>query len=407
MATIFLLIIYMSFISLGLPDSLLGVAWPVMRPGFGLPLEAAGAVSMTIAVGTILSSLVSGHATKLLGTGKVVLGSCILTAGALMGYSLAPGFGWVVALAVPLGFGGGAVDAALNSYVAAHYKAHHMSWLHSFWGVGATLGPVVMAAAMGSEGNWRMGYRATSLIQFGLVLVLLLSLPLWAKMEKLHHKRREAAGLAEAGDGLQDQGTAAKGPLQVPGVKFALASFLFYCGAETTMGLWGSSFLVQTRGLAPETAARWVSFYYGGIMLGRFLTGFLTFQVSSRRLVRAGQAVAILGAAALLLPLPPVLLMGSFVLMGLGYAPVFPGMIHETPRLFGWEHSPKIIGYQMAFAYVGVTFFPPLFGWIAARTDLAAMPVFLLACLGGLAASQLRLSFIDGGRNGNAGARHH
>lgn len=379
MATFFLIIIYMAFISLGLPDSLLGTAWPVMQVQYGAPLGAAGFISMTIAGGTIISSLISGKVIKRFGTGKVTCVSCLMTAGALLGISVSPALFWLFILAIPLGLGAGAVDSGLNNYVALHYKAHHMSWLHCFWGVGATLGPMIMSWHISRGDSWRSGFFTVSMIQFVLVILLFVTLPLWDKIKTINSTsaENEAEQGAEAisNNSFEEKVTH---PIHIKGVKAAMISFLFYCAVEATVGLWGSSFLVNTKGMDAAEAARWVSMYYGGITLGRLITGFVTMKVSNKMLIRTGQMITLAGAVLLLLPLPTVFTVVSFLLIGLGCAPVFPCMIHETPARFGKEHSQTIIGYQMASAYVGITFLPPLLGWLAAQTTISILQVFAL-----------------------------
>ena len=388
MATFLLLIIYLAFISLGLPDSLLGAAWPVMQPEYGVPLETAGLLFMAIAGSTIISSLVSGSLLKRYGTGMVTFISCMMTAGALLGFYFSPSLLWLLLCAIPLGLGAGAVDAGLNDYVAMHYKAHHMSWLHCFWGVGATAGPIVMARFISGEGSWREGYLSISAIQFVLVAILFLSLPLWNSLSKTSHSILSAEP-AHAGDPSPE--TANK-PLQVKGVKLALLSFLFYCGAEATVGLWGSSFLVDVKEMGPGTAAKWISFYYGGITIGRFITGFITFKMTNRRLIRSGQLIALAGAVLLVLPLPPAFSLAGFIIIGLGLAPIFPCMLHETPARFGKTHAQKIMGYQMALAYTGTTFVPPLFGFLASRSTIGIFPVCTALLIAAMLLSSERLN---------------
>ncbi|WP_458122364.1 MFS transporter [Paenibacillus sp. Z6-24] len=392
MATLFLIVIYLSFISLGIPDSMLGAAWPVMHQDIHAPMGAAGTLSVIASVGTIISSLASGKLLEKLGTGLVTLISCCLTAGALLGFSFVPSLTWLAVLAIPLGIGAGAVDSGLNHYVAAHYKAHHMSWLHCFWGVGATSGPIIMSYYMGTESSWRGGYQAVAVIQFGLVIILLLTLPLWNKVARLQEEERAREKLSanpqtnevsSAADGSQDNtnssSKAVTHPLRIRGVSFTLLTFLFYCGAEATVGLWGASFLVGDRGITPETAAGWVSLYFGGITLGRLITGFLTLRMTNRKLILIGQLVAILGGVLLVLPLPPILLMSGLILIGLGFAPIFPGLLHETPARFGEQNSTRLMGYQLATAYIGITILPPLFGLVAAYIQIGLFPAVVLA----------------------------
>jgi fucose permease len=374
MATWFLIVIYLAFISLGLPDSLLGSAWPVIWPGIGASLGSAGILSMVVAGGTIVSSLISGRLIQRLGTGKITLLSCCLTAGALLGFSAAPSLLWMALLAIPLGLGGGSVDAALNHYVAENYKAHHMNWLHCFWGVGATAGPVIMAYFIARTNSWRGGYTAVAAIQFTLVLVLLFTLPLWKKVAASWGQKeriQDRIGL-ESGKGTV---------FQIKGVKNTLVTFLFYCGVEATVGLWGASYLVGARSIPAETAAGWISLYYGGITVGRLITGFITLKVHNRLLIRCGQLCSLGGALILLLPLPAAFSLLGFILIGLGLAPIYPGLLHETPARFGRENSVRLMGYQMAVAYTGTTLLPPLFGLIAASTGMALFPVVVVVYL--------------------------
>ncbi|MUG45868.1 MFS transporter [Paenibacillus woosongensis] len=381
MATWFLIIIYLAFISLGLPDSLLGSAWPVIWPDIGSSFGSAGIVSMIIAGGTIVSSLASGSIIQRWGTGKITLFSCLMTAGALLGFSMAPSMLWFVILAIPLGLGAGAVDAALNHYVAENYKAHHMNWLHCFWGVGATMGPIIMSAYIAGQNSWRGGYAAVALIQFILVIILLVTLPLWKRVaaaRKLEYPQSDEP--VERGK-LQSETIAKLNVLHIKGVKPTLIAFLFYCGVEATVGLWGASYLVGARNITAETAAGWISLYYGGITVGRLITGFITLKVSNRLLIRYGQLISIAGGIILLLPLPISFSLIGFVLIGLGLAPIYPGLLHETPSRFGRENSAKLMGYQMAVAYTGTTLLPPTFGLIATQTSLTLFPFVVLALL--------------------------
>ena len=346
MAAFFLCMIYAAFISLGLPDSLLGAAWPAMQPALGVPLDSAGVLSMIVAGGTVVASLSADRMLHRFGTGRVTLVSVTMTACALLGYALAPGFWWLALAAVPMGLGAGAVDAGLNNFVALHYEARHMSWLHCFWGVGATLGPVILSLFLGGKHGWRGGYGAVCAIQFCLVAVLAVTLPMWDRYEDRAALRAEAAAAKQAG---KKQST-----LNIPGVKGALATFFFYCAIEAAAGLWGASYLVEARGLSAEAAARGVSLYFLGITLGRFLSGFASMR------------------------------MAAMAVLGLGFAPVYPSMIHETPYRFGAERSQAVIGLQMACAYVGTTFMPALFGVLAARLGIGLLPAFLLAGVAGM-----------------------
>ncbi len=371
MITLLLVIIYLSFISLGLPDSLLGSAWPAMRTDMALPVSFAGILSFIITGGTIISSLLSSKVIRRFGTGKVTAVSVGMTAFALMGFSMSPGFLWLCILAVPLGLGAGSVDAALNNFVALHYKASHMSWLHCFWGVGATAGPIIMSLFLSREAGWKIGYRTIGIIQVCLVIILFASLPLWRKVGG-STKTEELTGASPKFNDI----------LRIHGAKPAFFTFFCYCALESSAGLWGSSYLVLIKGVSSGTAAKLVSLYYFGITLGRFISGFITMKLSNRSLIRIGEIVIIAGLVCLLLPTDIVLIQTvGFLIIGLGCAPVFPSLIHETPTRFGKDLSQAFIGIQMACAYIGSALMPPIFGFVAQRTSFALFPFFLLAAL--------------------------
>jgi len=371
MATLLLTLIYIAFISLGLPDALLGAGWPVIQPEFGVSYGFAGFVSMTISGGTILSSVLSTRVLRRFGTGRVTAFSVALTALALLGFALSPSFWWLLVAAIPLGLGGGAVDSGINAYVAEHYESRHMSWLHSFWGVGALTGPLLLSWILTQGTSWREGYWAVALLQGTLVVFLLFAIPLWDKV------RRRSLG-EEAATAPVTEHQPLFFPLKIKGVKLALVALFFYCGIESTMGLWGGSFLFKTKGLDPAASATWVSLFFASITLGRFLTGFVTYHVSNKDLIRWGGVVVLVGVALMLAPLPLPFTLAGFLLIGLGCAPLFPCMLHETPVRFGATHAQAVMGFQMAVAYIGATFLPPTFGFIASATSLTLMPLFLL-----------------------------
>jgi len=372
MITFFLLlIIYLAFISLGLPDALLGVSWPAMRQEFAMPLDAAGILTMVTIGTTILSSLANGYIVRKIGTGKLTFFSCLITGGALLGIAVAPSFWWVIPLAIPLGFGGGSVDAGLNNYVAHHFKAHHMNWLHSFWGVGATMGPIIMGSYL-MNATWREGYKNIALIQLTLAFILLITLPLWKK----HNDSDEAKEGAETMAAQPDPN-----PLKIKGVPLALTVFLFYVAAEMSVGLWGSSYLVQVKGIEIGIAARWIAMYFGGITMGRFIAGFVSFRLNNGQMIRLGTLISLAGAAMILLPLPNQVLMAAFVIIGVGFAPIFPSMIHQTPTSFGKNNAGVIIGFQMAAAYTGSAIIPPLSGIIYRNISMSLFPIFILICI--------------------------
>lgn len=368
MATMFLLIIYLAFISLGLPDSILGAAWPIMRTDLNAPLSAAGLVSMIVSASTIVSSLNSSRLLRRFGTGMVSFLSTLLTAAALFGFSFSGSILFLLVLAVPLGLGAGAIDAGLNNYVALHYQARHMNWLHCFWGIGATLGPAIMSAFLHSE-NWRGGYRTIAGLQFLLVLILLAALPAWRK-----HEQSEQASQGEESTARD---ISIRQLLSLRGAKPAMAAFFFYCASEITLGLWGSSFLVEVRGIPAAQAALWVSVYYGGITVGRGIAGFVSMKLTNRQLIRAGQLISLAGAVLLLLPLPKPVSCAALLLIGMGYAPIYPAMLHETPARFGRANSQQLMGLQMALAYTGSTLAPSLIGAAAGLTSIVILPFFL------------------------------
>ena len=392
--TVFVLsVIYLTFISLGLPDSILGVSLPVMQQEWGIPLSYGGAVSMTVVGCTIISSFSGSFIIKKIGTGKVTFFSCLMTAFSLYGFSVSSSFLWLILLAVPLGLGGGAVDAALNNYAALHFKAHHMNWLHSFWGVGATFGPVLMSYFIASSASWQFGYRAVSLIQIVMAAIIFLSLPFWEKNSRekgllptriLSEKKGGEAPTINCFDDDRekysvtgkktDRGKACL--FKIKGVKYAFLTFLLYCTVEHSVGLWGSSYLVKTRNVLPEEGAFWMAFYYGGITAGRMLSGFLSFVFNNRQMIRGGLVTAVAGTLFLFFPFPVFITGGSFVLIGLGLSPVFPAMLHETPARFGKERSQDIIGFQMGFGYSGSAFLPLLLGVLLQHAGMSVFPFF-------------------------------
>jgi fucose permease len=375
-----LVIIYLAFISLGLPDSLLGSAWPVMHADLNAPLSVAGGIAVIVCAGTVVSSLLSSRLIYRWGTGRVTLVSVLATAAALLGVSFSNSLVAICLLCVPLGLGAGAVDAALNNFVSLHYKAMHMNWLHCFWGVGATLGPIVMSHFIASGGRWQSGYFAISSFQFALALILLVTLPLWRKAGSI----AQDPGAADVNHRVTNRQA-----LKIKGVKLAMVAFLCYCGYEIGAGLWSASYLTEQRGLAPDAAAGWVALFYGGITFGRLISGFASAKLSSLRLIRLGGAINILGILFLLLPLPNAFCMFGLVLIGLGAAPFYPAMMHETPRRFGKANSQAAMGLQMASAYIGSTCIPPMIGLLSEFTTLAAMPWTLLAmALGALIFSE-------------------
>ena len=371
MFTGLLVMIYVSFISLGLPDSLLGSAWPAMSADLAAPLSYAGIISMIIAGGTILSSFLSYRIIRRFGTGLVTALSVLMTALALLGFALSPGFWWLCIMAVPLGLGAGSVDTALNNFVALHYKARHMNWLHCFWGLGATAGPVIMSMFLLKDSGWKLGYGTIGIVQAILVAALFASLPLWKKA---------AAQSSDTSSEKMESRMPMKEVLKISGVKPALMTFFFYCALECTAGLWGSSYLVVAKGISAEAAAQWISLFYLGITVGRFVSGFVSLKLNNKKMIRIGLFIIGAGLIFIFLSFGGFLQFG-FMLLGLGCAPVFPAMLHETPDRFGKSLSQTLIGLQMGCAYIGATFMPPLFGAIAQVVNISLFPYYLLAAL--------------------------
>lgn len=371
MFQILLAIIYLAFISLGLPDSMLGAAWPDMYAEFGVPLSYAGILSALIAVGTIVSSLQSDRLTLKFGTGKVTAVSVALTAIALFGFSASHSF-WMLCLwAIPYGLGGGSIDAALNNYVALHYKSRHMSWLHCMWGVGAATGPYVMGYALTNGMGWNSGYRIIFVIQIILTMVLFLSLPLW--------KQRNTEGNKECGEARKPMSL--KDVLRIPGAREVLICFFCYCAIEQTAGLWASSYLNIYKGIPVETAASFASMFYIGITVGRAVSGFMTMKLSDLKMIRLGQGLILLGIIILLLPAGSYVSLAGLIMIGFGCAPIYPCIIHSTPAHFGEDKSQAVIGVQMAFAYMGTLGMPPLFGVIANGISVSLLPFYLCLVL--------------------------
>ncbi len=367
MVTLLLAIIYISFISLGLPDALLGAAWPVMHLEFGVPVSLAGGISLAIALGTVVSSLLSDRLTLKFGAGTVTAVSVGLTALALFGFSISSEYWHLLIWAIPYGLGAGSVDASLNNYVALHYASRHMSWLHCMWGLGACTGPYVLAAALTGGLSWNSGYRLIGLFQLALTAVLFLSLPLW--------KGRKQAQSLEKTERTEPLGLLAI--LKIPGAKEVLTAFFCYCAAEQTAILWGSTYLVQHNGLSEETAAGFGSLFLIGITIGRGINGFLTYKLSDERLIRLGQGIMLLGTLVMVLNLGAWGSMAGLLLIGLGCAPIYPCVIHSTPAHFGEENSQAIVGVQMAAAYVGTCLMPPLFGLIANHISVSLLPLYV------------------------------
>lgn len=366
MTILLIALIYLAFISLGLPDGLLGAGWPVMVGELSVPLSYAGIISMIISAGTIVSALLSDRLTRRFGAGLVTAVSVALTAGALLGFSVSGQFWLLCLLSVPYGLGAGAVDAALNNYVAVHYSSKYMSWLHCFWGLGATFGPYIMGWAIGAGHGWRTGYGTVGIIQVAMTALLFVTLPIWKKQLTAGEGEETGApvGLVQA--------------LKIPGVKSVLLAFCAYCALESVAFLWSGSFLVEYRGMDPELGANFAALFYIGMTVGRFLSGFIADRVRDENMIRLGSGGMVIGLVLLALPVESdIPALAGLLILGLGAAPVYPSIIHSTPAHFGKENSQAIVGIQMASAYTGMTLMPPIFGLIGQYVSLGTFPWFM------------------------------
>ena len=370
MAALLLAIIYISFVSLGLPDALLGAAWPIMQVELSVPVSYAGGISLIIAIGTVISSLQADRLIKWLGTGKIMVISVAMTALAIFGFSVSTAFWQLCLWAIPYGLGAGSVDASLNNYVAIHYASRHMSWLHCMWGLGASIGPYIMGMALTGGLSWNMGYGIISALQVILTAVLLFSIPLWKKQ-----RGDEQADVSKAPP------LTLKQIVRISGAKEVMLAFFCYCALEQTAILWGSSYLVVHDGMQEEVAASLASLYLIGLTLGRGLNGFLTYKINDTNLIRLGQGIIALGIVIMVLPLGAMASFAGLILTGFGSAPIYPCVIHSTPARFGEKNSQALIGVQMASAYVGICVMPPLFGILARYITASLLPWYMGAIL--------------------------
>lgn len=371
---ILLVIIYLAFISLGLPDSLLGASWPSMYIEFGVPVSYAGIISMIIAFGTILSSLQSDRLTRKLGTSKVTAISVAMTAFALFGFSISHSFIMLCLWAIPYGLGAGSVDASLNNYVALNYESRHMSWLHCMWGVGATLGPYIMGYALAGGHSWNSGYLYIAILQIVLTAILIFSIPLWKE-------RKSVAKNAADNEKTTHKALSLKEIIKIAGAKEVMLCFFCYCALEQTTSLWASSYLTIYKGVTADTAAGFASVFFIGITVGRALSGFITMKLNDLQMIRLGQGIIAIGIIVMFLPMNENVSLVGLILIGLGCAPIYPCIIHSTPAHFGEDKSQAIIGVQMASAYVGTCLMPLIFGLIAGYINVALFPVYLLLIL--------------------------
>lgn len=368
MVNLLLSIIYLSFISLGLPDSLLGSAWPSMYKEFNVAISYAGIISMIISAGTIISSLQSDRLTKRFGAGKITAFSVAMTAAALFGFSITHSYLFLCIWAIPYGLGAGSVDASLNNYVVLHYESKHMSWLHCMWGIGATIGPYIMGYAI-TNNNWNAGYRYISIIQIVLTAILFFSLPLWNKNDKENKEKinTKTLRLIEI--------------IKIKGAKEIMICFFCYCALEATTGLWASSYLNIYKGVDIKTAASFGSLFYIGITIGRAISGFITMKLNDNQMIVLGESLILIGIILMIIPAVNTVSLIGFIITGLGCAPIYPSIIHSTPYNFGAENSQALIGVQMASAYIGTLAMPPLFGYIANHISISLLPFYLILIL--------------------------
>lgn len=369
MFNLILALTYICFISLGLPDSLLGSAWPVMQVQMSVPVSYAGIVSMIICLGTVLSSLMSSVMIRKLGIGKIISISVLMTAVALFGFSVSSQYWMLLLWAIPYGLGAGCVDSVLNNYAALHFKSNHMSWLHCSWGIGASISPYIMSFALVKLDNWNYGYLIVAVLQFVLSFFIFRSIPLWKD------------SVAEDEHKIESKSLSVRQILEIPGAVVCFATFFGYCAVELTASLWASSYLVQARGVSPEVASGCASLFYIGLTVGRAINGFLAMRFSDRTLIRLGLGIIFVGIMLAFIEAHAMFAYAGFVVIGLGCAPVYPCIIHMTPDLFGKDKSQAIIGVQIAFAYLGFCTMPPLFGLIANHISIKLLPAYLLVLL--------------------------
>ena len=382
-----LAIIYLSFISLGLPDAVLGSAWPMIYPEFDVPVSYAGIISITISMGTIFSSLQSDRLTKKFGTGKVTAFSVLLTAIALFGFSVSSSFWMMLLWALPYGLGAGSVDASINNYAAIHYAGSHMSWLHCMWGIGASLGPYILSFTITHGQDWSMGYRYISILQVILTIIIMLSLPLWNKQPVN----------AEIADELSPEDSPSRRPLSfkeifnIPGAKSVFLMFFGYCALEQTAILWSSSYLVLHKGIDPETAAAYGAFFLIGLTAGRAVSGFVAMKMNDNQMIRLGQVIVLVGIIMMLFPFGEIIPLAGLIVIGIGCAPIYPCVIHSTPINFGADKSQAIVGVQMACAYLGSLVMPAIFGLIANHITPALFPYYMFLILALMFVMHMRL----------------
>lgn len=371
MATLLLIVIFIDFIGLGIPDSLFGAAWPAINSDFGLPISAANAVTVTMTVCSIISSLMSAKLTEKFSTSKIAAVSTALTAVGLFGFSISKNIYMMFFFTLFLGFGAGAIDAVLNNYVAVHYRASHMNFLHCFYGIGVTLSPYLMSLALKNR-SWQSGYHLAFIIQLVISIIAFASLPLWQKNGRL----------SESSDEKSEKSSFAE-LIKLPGIKSTWLVFFGSCALEYVGGTWSSSFLVNSRGITVDRAALFVTVYYGGIAFGRFLSGIFSSKLKPQQIILIGTILIIPAIFLVSQPFIPNLIAVGMFLIGLGNGPLYPNMVHLTPIRFGAQRSQAVMGSQMAAAYIGILSMPTLTGFLAQKFSTDIFP-YCLAVLYGI-----------------------
>ena len=380
-----LVVIYVAFIGLGLPDTILGAAWPLMRQDLNTPISAAGILSIIVSIGTIISSLLTPKFLRILGTGKLVAYSIALTAIASIGYGFAESFNILCLWAIPMGIGAGAVDVAMNNFAAVYLESKHTNWLHASWGIGATLGPSLLSLSIMAGKGWRGAYEIVAILLAVIFALILVSLPQWKKLE--------ANGPTQTASGPTKHSLSFREALRVPGMKLSFLTFFFYSALEISTGLWCGTYLTAY-GFKPETGALCVSLMFASVMIGRIISGFFAIKFTDHRLIYAGIFIVAAGCLVLSLPLPLWMLPVCICLLGLGCAPVYPSLIHATPARFGEALSSRAISIQLAGSYVGSILMPPAFGLVAAKFSVHLWPISLSVFVGLLLLCVLLLDFV-------------
>lgn len=374
MATLLLIVIFIDFIGLGIPDSLFGAAWPAINSDFGLPISAANAVTVTMTVCSIISSLMSAKLTEKFSTSKIAAVSTALTAVGLFGFSISKNIYMMFFFTLFLGFGAGAIDAVLNNYVAVHYRASHMNFLHCFYGIGVTLSPYLMSLALKNR-SWQSGYHLAFIIQLVISIIAFASLPLWQKNGRLSESSDEKSEKSEKSSFAE--------LIKLPGIKSTWLVFFGSCALEYVGGTWSSSFLVNSRGITVDRAALFVTVYYGGIAFGRFLSGIFSSKLKPQQIILIGTILIIPAIVLVSQPFIPNLIAVGMFLIGLGNGPLYPNMVHLTPIRFGAQRSQAVMGSQMAAAYIGILSMPTLTGFLAQKFSTDIFP-YCLAVLYGI-----------------------